>query len=82
MVDIGLLERVFGELTEEISRGQDMRSGPAKKWLIQDSTLWEALPRMRWALWRRQGTLQSAVRLRLSLLVLEDRPQRAKITSP
>ena len=81
VVDIGLLERVFGELTEEISRGQDMRSGPAKKWLIQDSTLWEALPRMRWALWRRQGTLQSAVRLHLSLHVLEDKPQRAKITS-
>ena len=35
---------------------------------------------MRWALWRRQGTSQSAVRLHLSLHVLEDKPQRAKIT--
>ena len=48
---------------------------------IQDSTLWEVLPRMRWALWRRQGTSQSAVRLHLSLHVVEDKPQRAKITT-
>ena len=82
VVDTRLLERVFGELAEEISGGEDVGSGgPAKRWLIQDSTLWEALPRMRWALWRRQGTLQSAVRLHLSLHVLEDKPLRAKITS-
>ena len=36
---------------------------------------------MRWALWRRQGTSQSAVRLHLSLHVVEDKPQRAKITT-
>ena len=35
---------------------------------------------MRWALWRRQGTSQSAVGLHLSLHVVEDKPQRAKIT--
>jgi hypothetical protein len=81
VVDPRLLERVFGELSEEISRRENLVSESAKQWLIQDSTLWEALPRMRWALWRRQGTSQSAVRLHLSLHVLEDKPQRAKITA-
>ena len=38
-------------------------------------------PRRGWALWRRQGTSQSAVRLHLSLHVVEDKPQRAKITT-
>jgi hypothetical protein len=80
VVEPRLLERVFEELAEEISRRENLVSERAKKWLIQDSTLWEALPRMRWALWRRQGTSQSAVRLHLSLHVLEDKPQRAKIT--
>ncbi len=80
MVDPRLLERVFVELSEEISRRENLVSESAKQSLIQESTLWEALPRMRWALWRRQGTSQSAVRLHLSLHVLEDKPQRAKIT--
>ena len=80
VVDLRLLERVFEELAEEISRPENLISQRAKKWLIQESTLWEALPRMRWALWRRQGTSQSAVRLHLSLHVLEDKPQRVKIT--
>jgi hypothetical protein len=80
VVDTRLLERVFAELSEEISRRENLLSARAKQWLIQDSTLWEALPRMRWALWRRQGTSQSAVRLHLSLHVVEDKPQRAKIT--
>jgi hypothetical protein len=81
VVDPGLLERVFAELSEEISRRENVVSESAKRWLIQDSTLWEALPRMRWALWRRQGTTQSAVRLHLSLHVVEDKPQRVKITA-
>lgn len=80
VVDTRLLERVFAELSEEISRRENLVSARAKKWLIQDSTLWEALPRMRWALWRRQGTSQSAGRLHLSLHLVEDKPQRAKIT--
>ena len=81
VVDTGLLERIFAELSEEISRREDLVSERAKRWLIQDSTLWEVLPRMRWALWRRQGTSQNAVRLHLSLHVVEDKPQRAKITT-
>ena len=81
VVDTGLLERIFAERSEEISRREDLVSERAKRWLIQDSTLWEVLPRMRWALWRRQGTSQNAGRLHLSLHVVEDKPQRAKITT-
>jgi hypothetical protein len=48
--------------------------------LIQDSSLFEALPRMYWALWRRQGKAQSQVRLHLSLAVDTDRPAQVVIT--
>jgi len=41
------------------------KAGPAgRRWLIQDGSLFAALPRMYWALWRRQGQTQSQVRLR------------------
>ena len=76
-----LLERVFSELGEQLHQAQPeaVRARPSR-WLIQDSTLWEALPRMTWALWRTQGKTQRAVRLHLSLHVLEDKPVRAKVT--
>ena len=76
-----LLERVFSELGDQLHQAQPeaVRARPSR-WLIQDSTLWEALPRMTWALWRTQGKTQRAVRLHLSLHVLEDKPVRAKVT--
>jgi hypothetical protein len=76
-----LLEKIFTELGQELHRNQPSAPGAKlRPWLIQDSTLWEALPRMGWALWRTQGTTQRAVRLHLSLHVLEDKPVRAKVT--
>jgi len=81
LLDPALLEKVFAELGQELRRQQAPgASGQLSRWLIQDSTLWEALPRMGWALWRTQGTRQRAVRLHLSLHVLEDKPVRAKVT--
>ena len=81
VLDPSLLERVFAQLGQELHQ-QQSGAGPAAKpaWFIQDSTLWEALPRMSWALWRTQGTTQRAVRLHLSLHVLDDAPVRAKVT--
>jgi hypothetical protein len=78
-----LLQRVFADLSQELSCRQPPASGPAsvRPWLIQDSTLWEALPRMGWALWRTQRTTQRAVRLHVSLHVLEDKPVRAQVTA-
>jgi len=52
-----------------------------KRWLIVDSTLWEALPRMHWALWRNQGCAQHAVRLHLSLNIVDDKPSQAMVTN-
>ena len=39
VVDTGLLERIFAELSEEISRREDLVSERAKRWLIQDKYL-------------------------------------------
>ena len=75
-----LLEAVFSELVSEVHPGSKAEAQLLKEWSIVDSTLWEALPRMHWALWRRQGTLQNAVRLHLSLHVLDDKPIKATVT--
>ena len=82
VVDPGLLEKVFSELALE-SKSASPRGGPSSghPWMIVDSTLWEALPRMHWALWRRQGKNQTAVRLHVGLHLLEERPVRARVTS-
>ncbi len=80
VLDPALLAEVLGPLS-----GQWMReagaAGPAgRRWLIQDGSLFEALPRMYWALWRRQGQVQAQVRLHLSLDLASDAPARAQIT--
>ena len=80
VLDPALLAEVFTQLSRELA-SRHSRSGPAgRAWLIQDSSLFEALPRMHWALWRRQGQAQSQVRLHLSLDVAADAPARALIT--
>jgi hypothetical protein len=80
VLDPALLAEVFTQLSRELAQ-RHSRSGPAgRAWLIQDSSLFEALPRMHWALWRRQGQAQSQVRLHLSLDVAADAPARALIT--
>lgn len=76
------LERVFGPLMREVT-------GPApadprlatRTWLAHDGSLWRALPRMAWALYGagRKGR-SHAVRLHLDLNILEDKPERARVT--
>jgi hypothetical protein len=80
LVDPALLEAAFCEWADEI-QPRSKSGALAKEWLIVDSTLWEVLPRMRWALWRRQGTAQTAVRLHMGLHLLEDKPLRASVTT-
>jgi hypothetical protein len=61
-----VLEEVLKELGAEVARrGQTLSGIKPTQWqaLIIDSTLFRALPRMAWALWRQQGVTQSAVRL-------------------
>lgn len=82
VLDPALLEKVFADLGSRLQGAPP--SGPgsagAPRWLIQDSTLWEALPRMGWAVWRHQGVQQNAVRLHVTLHLLEDAPVRAQVS--
>lgn len=79
VLDPALLARVFGELSQEVSGLRQPGSG-SRRWLIQDSSLFEALPRMHWCLWRRQGKQQSQVRLHLSLDLEAGSPGRVAMT--
>jgi len=79
MVDPALLAKVFDQLREEMPA--PAKATPAhRRWLIQDSSLFEALRRMYWALWRRQSKAQSQVRLHLSLDLDGDSPALVAIT--
>jgi hypothetical protein len=81
-VDPALLEAVFLGLTHELAKGAaPTREAPGRRWLIQDGSLFEALPRMYWALWRRQGKAQSQVRLHLSLDLETRQPAAAVVTA-
>jgi hypothetical protein len=76
LLEPSLLEGIFSSLSHEAREsGSERRS-----WLIQDGSLFAALPRMHWALWRRQGKAQSQVRLHLSLDMETGLPARAVIT--
>jgi len=79
VLDPALLAEVFRQLSEAMPA--PVGAPPLKRrWLIQDGSLFEALPRMYWALWRRQGKAQSQVRLHLSLDLERDCPARVVIT--
>jgi hypothetical protein len=80
VLDPALLAEVFTQLSQELSADAAQAGLAGRRWLIQDGSLFEALPRMYWALWRRQGQRQSQVRLHLSLDLAQDRPARAAIT--
>ena len=69
VIDLSLLERVFSELGAEgqgVGRWRDSPLEPYREQLlVVDSTLWRALPRMAWALWRYQHGRESALRLQI-----------------
>lgn len=78
-----LLERVFGDLVEQVGgeRASDVRSA-WQGWFARDSSLFAALPRMTWALYGggQAGALNNALRLHLSLHLLGDKPAQAQVT--
>ena len=82
VVDPRLLADVFAQLSREVAlRGLPARPGQ-RQWLVQDGSLFEALPRMHWALWRRQyGVAQAQVRLHLTFDLKSDAPARADVTA-
>jgi hypothetical protein len=77
LLDPAILEKVFNGLAQEVQGP----AGAKRPWLIQDSSLFNALPRMHWALWRRQGKVQAQVRLHLSLDLSQGSPARAAVTT-
>ena len=84
LIDPALLERVFGDLAAQagVRTTRDVCQA-WQGWFARDSSLFTALPRMSWALYGggRQGAPNNAVRLHLSLHLLEDKPVRAQVTT-
>jgi hypothetical protein len=81
LIEPRLLEEVFSQLSGQLPvQPQDARLGQWQ-WLARDSSLFRALPRMAWALYGggRAGAPNRAVRLHLSLNLLEDKPQVAAV---
>jgi len=79
-----VLEEVLKELgTEAARRGQTLSGIKPAQWqaLIIDSTLFRALPRMAWALWRHQGVKQCAVRLHVKYDLVANAAVEARISS-
>lgn len=83
VLDPALLERIFNDLAERLPPVNGDAVLGQWQWLAQDSSLFAALPRMTWALYgggnSRNGCPSQAVRLHLSLNILDDKPQRAVI---
>jgi hypothetical protein len=82
LVDLGVLEAVFGDLSAQV---QGAAPGPVpeawQQWFARDSSLFAALPRMSWALYGggRAGAKNHAVRLHLNFHLLDDKPARAQV---
>lgn len=77
-----LLEKVFVDLAAQVSAPSGPPSPLAqRRWLARDGTLWRALPRMHWALYGggKAGYANRAVRLHLSLHLLDDKPVQGQV---
>lgn len=80
VLDPTLLAEVFTQLSKDLPCSEGAVGPAGRRWLVQDGSLFDALPRMYWALWRRQGKAQSQVRLHLSLDMAQNAPVRATTT--
>lgn len=81
LLDPALLERVFCQLAGEVhgAESADPRL-KLRNWMAHDGTLWRALPRMSWALYGAgRGGHSRAVKLHLSLHIVEDKPARGTV---
>jgi hypothetical protein len=73
-----LLEAIFQDLASQLENNSP--GGPVR-WKIVDSSLFEALPRMKWAFQRKNNSVEeTAVRLHVSLDMITDAPVAAKVT--
>jgi len=79
VVDSELLQKVFAQLAaEHRSLHGEARLAPYRDQLLAiDGTLWRALPRMAWAVWRYQHGKESALKLHVKFNLLEEKPVAA-----
>lgn len=76
LLDPELLAALLAELgAEALARNPAPRAGGLPNLSAVDATLWEALPRMAWAIWRTQNQTQRAVKLEVKFHVLSQVPQ-------
>ena len=78
-----LLQKVFAELAAEPQefRGDPRLARYRDRLLAIDGTLWAALPRMSWALWRWQHGRESALKAHVKFNLLEEKPVGVTLTT-
>lgn len=79
VVEPELLKAVLQRLAHEANIPATPRGFTGRERII-DSSVWQVLPRMTWAFWRRQGGLENAVRLHVALDAATGRVREAKLT--
>jgi hypothetical protein len=81
LVEPALLEEVFQELARQAQNQSPVPPGQVP-WRIVDSSVFNVLPRLGWAYFKRHhGRPQSAVRLHVTMDLLSEVPVTAKITT-
>lgn len=82
VIDPELLQKVFAELAAEARpfRGDARLAAYRENLLAIDGTIWAALPKMTWAVWRCQHGPESALKAHLKFNLLEEKPLGVTIT--
>jgi hypothetical protein len=77
-----LLQKVFAELAAEHQpdRGDPRLGAYRDKLVAIDGTIWAALPKMAWAVWRYQAGPESALKAHLKFNLLEEKPVGVTVT--
>lgn len=79
VVDPDLLRGLFARLKAQADTPPP-RPGFTGRERVVDSSVWQVLPRMTWAFWRRQGGLDNAVRLHVAFDLATGQVDDAKLT--
>ena len=82
VIDPHRLQTVFAELAAQAqpTRGDRRLESYRAQMMAIDGTIWPALPRMSWALWRWQHGREGALKAHVKLNLLEEKPVAVAIT--
>ena len=81
LLDPELLKHVYAGLSAELARRRPKApKGAVASMQIVDSSLWYVLPRMHWAVWRKQYVTQRALRLHVKFQVADALPAQISLT--